>query len=578
MTGGFFIARKDLRKGEPLIAERMRREFKRQGFATPRRLETAEWVICVYPKLSATDDKVVIRKDGAFAFAVGTFFYRGRKGGAAIWRLLDDHSDGTLDWDEARGTFCAVIGLRGRLTVVLDRLGVFKVFRTHDWAAISSSFNALFATVKHPTCDHQSVYEYVFQGATYDERTVLEQIKLLDYRDAVLLDGRVSRERLSLSLDACFEETSFDAHLERNREALRDWFRIIVDGFPDKIDTALSGGYDSRLILALLRERSVSPRLHVYGASDDPDVIVATRIAASEKFALIHQDKSRYAKPTPAQFPEIVQRNCAVFDGYPSDGIFDNGADLQTRYDRAKDGAVMLNGGGGEIFRNFFYLRSASFTVRQLLWAFFSQFDPAICTPIFSEESYYEGMAEAVRHALDLRDDLLTRPQIEYLYPCLRCNYWMGRNNSINNRLGYALTPFIDQKIVQNALRIPLAYKSHGRFESALIRTLDPALARYPSSYGHDLASLPSWRRRLKGSLTLLRPCLVRRYSYRAQMRIRKAPRPFYFERRYLEAVIDPSFPLMSEFFTIARVHDDVQLNRICTLEYLLSTYRSGFA
>ena len=170
--------------------------------------------------------------------------------------------------------------------------------------------------------------------------------------------------------------------------ALNPVFDSIVNCAGDCIDTAISGGYDSRLILALLRARGVRPRLHVYGTDRDPDVRIAKQICAGEGLKLEHVDKSRL-RFTPEDRADAIERNYLYFDGYPIDGIFDSGIDLATRATRMSDGHLLLNGGGGEIFRNFYYLADRDYRIRELLYAFYSSFDPADCSEAFDESEYY---------------------------------------------------------------------------------------------------------------------------------------------------------------------------------------------
>ena len=169
--------------------------------------------------------------------------------------------------------------------------------------------------------------------------------------------------------------------------------------------------------------------------------------------------------------------------------------------------------------------------------------------------------------------DPIDRPAVEYLYPAFRCRFWTGRNTAINNRLGHALTPFLEPPIVRSALLTPLEFKQHGAFEAALIATASPAFAGYPSDYGHDFPGPVPWRRCVKDWTTLLRPPLLRRYSYRLQQRLRTRSAPYYLERTYLDALALHDFPQMSGFFRMNRVQDPLQLNRICTLEFLCRHY-----
>ena len=237
-------------------------------------------------------------------------------------------------------------------------------------------------------------------------------------------------------------------------------------------------------------------------------------------------------------------------------------------------GELMLNGGGGEIFRNFFYLPNKSYTVRQFLWSFYSQFDPRVCTGRFNETAYFRALGEKVLKTLGgLRDGVLARVDIERLYPEFRCRFWMGKNNSVNNRLGPSLTPFIDGNVVPDALHLPLSSKNFGRFEARMIREISPSLASYDTVYGHSFASDPSLKHVVKDLATFVRPPALRRYMFRLHQRRNPPPRPYWLKDDYLGRVIDLGFPFLGNLFNLSEVRSNDQYNRICTLEYLCQRY-----
>ncbi len=310
------------------------------------------------------------------------------------------------------------------------------------------------------------------------------------------------------------------------------------------IDTALSGGYDSRLIVALLFSQKCRPDIHVYGKDSDPDVIVAKRIAEGEGFPLKHIDKATGAKLPVDQAAESIARTFNAFDGAPADGIFDNGTDLATRRDRCRTGALMLNGGGGEVFRNFFYLPDRDFTVRDILWSFYSQFDPATATESFDEDAYHARLGEKIKRTIGTTNDRLTRPEVELVYPLFRCRYWMGRNNAVNSRFGSALTPFIDAALIRQTIRVPLKYKNVGRFEGRLITLASPALAAYPSDYGYAFDRAAADRGAPQGHDDLYAATdSVRRYTFRLRTRRQTASRPYFLDDAFRDAVMEPGFP-----------------------------------
>jgi asparagine synthase (glutamine-hydrolysing) len=547
--------------------------FARQGFRERRTLRLADWTLVLCRKIQALQDNLHLVDPDNFAFATGTFIYRDAIGVAALARYRDDAIRGTIDWDAAWGSYFVATGAQGRLRAHLDPLGGYKVFSASDGTFHSSSFLAAAHLAKARRLDPQGVYQYVFEGATFGSRTVFEDIRLFPTGAAVDLDGANS-EPIPTGIVAKFDRTvSRRQHVERTVETLRRSFRTLVHVFGDRIDTALSGGYDSRLILALLLDRQCRPRVHVYGRSDDADVRIARAIAQGEAFPLEIIDKSATPPVSADTFAALVERNLYAFDGTPNDGVLDNGQDLQTRLARCAGGEVMLNGGGGEIFRNFFYLPDRPFTTRELLWSFYTQFDPRGGTEGFSEAAYHRTLAEDVHETLG-GGDPIERPLVEWLYPAFRCRFWTGRNTAINSRFGHALTPFIEPAVVGSALPTPLGLKQHGAFEAALIAAIHPALAAYPSDYGHDFRGPIPWRRRVEDWATLLRPPWLRRYSYRVKHRLRAPTLPYYLNAPYRDALGLQHFQEMSRFFRIDRMRDPGQLNRICTLELLLRTYR----
>jgi asparagine synthase (glutamine-hydrolysing) len=149
----------------------------------------------------------------------------------------------------------------------------------------------------------------------------------------------------------------------------------------------------------------------------------------------------------------------------------------------------------------------------------------------------------------------------------------MGRNNGVNNGLGYALTPFIDANIVPDANAAPIRFKNSGRLEAAMIRHISPALARYDSVYGHDFAGAPPLRRILKDMTTLLRPPELRRYTYRWHKRTRDSW-PYFLRPPYLDAALEGGFAYMGRYFAVDRVMDAEHFARLCTLEYLFRRFR----
>jgi hypothetical protein len=573
---GAFVLITDNAKPDPSMVEtKARASLARQGFAEPRALRFPGATLLLCPKQVAPITNLAVFGNDDFCAATGTFIYKGETGKAgleAIYADFDAESQAKthgLAMDRLHGAFCVMLRKQSRTFAFLDRVGVYKVYRDDGGTMLSSSFLAVLECASRRRVDTQALYEYVFQGGTYGDDTLAKDIKLLSPDVLHELGNRRPAGPWPSYGVPEIAGGSLDDHAERVFATLKQEFADFARAFDGHIDTALSGGYDSRLILALLHNLNVRPDVHVYGRETDPDVVVAKRIAAGEGFPIAHIDKGTAPALPLDQAAESIARTFHVFDGAPTDGIFDNGTDLTSRQNRCRTGALMLNGGGGEVLRNFFYLPDHPFSVRQLLWSFYTQFDPTAGADRFSERAFHDRLAAKVMVTLGTTSDRLSRPQVELAYPLFRCRYWMGRNNAVNSRFGSALTPFIDDTLVRQTVTVPLAYKNVGVFEARLIALASPSLAAYPSDHGFTFDAPPPLAARLRARATYLRPPLLRRYTFRLRTRRMKPDRPYFLSQNFRDAVMEPGFPRTRRLFHADRVVEVGQFNRLCTAEYL---------
>ena len=299
---------------------------------------------------------------------------------------------------------------------------------------------------------------------------------------------------------------------------LRALFKVYAAG-GGRFHTALSGGYDSRLMLALLLDAGLDPTLYVYGDEHDDDVRVAKQIAAGEGLRLDHVDKTLQGVP-PNAARWAVERTWARFDAWKNDGLFDNGADAEDRLQRAPAGVSVLNGSAGESFRNFFYLPDGRYRPEEIVWTFYWRIDPAELTDRFDAGDYRRhGGRDAACAAGSVRGDPLERARSKRSIRCIARRYWTGRDTGLNQRFGPLLFPFMEPRVIAGTERIPIPFKDYGRLESRIIERIYPRLARYPTVYGFVPAEGPPLGYRLKMQLSLRRPPWLRRYSYRVQRR-----------------------------------------------------------
>jgi hypothetical protein len=125
-----------------------------------------------------------------------------------------------------------------------------------------------------------------------------------------------------------------------------------------------------------------------------------------------------------------------------------------------------------------------------------------------------------------------------------------------------------------------MRFKDLGVFEAALIKFIDPDLAKYPSSHGYNFydniglgvklryfarLNLPLW----------LKVYIKKHYYDQADERLTlhdgRTTLPFYLTRRYLDKIFTSKELVMSEYFHIDRIGDPQVLSRALTAELVIT-------
>jgi hypothetical protein len=568
--GGFFLvcARPEEDRAGPVTG--LQRAFAELGFAPPEIVKEEGYLFAAYPKFQSRSVNLKRYPKGDFAFVCGTCLCEG--GGLADVAAL--YKGAFPTGEKIMGQYATVLKKNGRTEIKLDPFGGYHLFYNLEARIVCSSFYAISSVLGPLTVSHQSACEYVFNGVVSGNETLFNEVKLAPIQATIIVGPHgLEIVRPTLPVTRMFASPRRDGSLRESIALLDCYFSAVARSFGDRVRCALSGGYDSRLILAFLRRHGIKPSLYVYGRVAERDVQLAGEIARGEGFPLDAIDKDDRPVIPPEEFLEVAHSNFLAIDGYGYAGIFHNGAETEEMARRVLGNTVAIHGGGGEIFRNFFYLPNREYTINELLWSFYSQFNPAACTAAFDGRSYYRGLERKVMDVLGSDEARLARPTIEWLYHSFRCRAWNGKVDSIANRYGFTAMPFLERSITEHASAIPLRWKDHGAYEAEMIRRVDSRLARYRSIYGHDFSGQPPLSRRLSDCLTHVRPPWLRRYTYRLRYSRRAGDWPVYLASRYRDAVLPGGVAVSRRLFRLNRVADPLQYTRIISLEYALRQF-----
>jgi len=289
-VGGFFYAHKLTVPDFESVRSKTRQQFQRGAFPPAIAFDTDSYILDYYPKIDYPACDHVAFDNGDFVFAVGTFIYRGGIGARAL-KLFYEQPNSLDELRSARGHFLLVMRKDRQTYLFKDAAGSYELFHTRNYGCLSTSFLGAIVAAGASTINVQETYEYVFTGVGLGDSTPFAEIRRLGLFQHMSLEPRpvIVPEDLRLVPE---EETGSRREIaQRTLDSLMEYAATLASIFGDNIKMALSGGYDSRLLLALFRRAGVTPKLFVYGASSDKDVRIAKQITEAEGIALQHVDK-----------------------------------------------------------------------------------------------------------------------------------------------------------------------------------------------------------------------------------------------------------------------------------------------
>ncbi|WP_043343380.1 hypothetical protein [Belnapia moabensis] len=565
--GGFFL----LHKRDPVALDTASRtmdgHFRAAGFPPATVREGVGYRLFHYPKILGGPTQHAVGPDGRFLACVGSLLYAGETGTAALQRLLAC-PDPAAELPRCQGQFALLAGDTRSVRILRDRSAALEVFHDEVRGAFSTSFLALARALPQRLARRQEAYEYVFHGTTLGDDTVLEGIRRLGLgAEAMVAEevriARTSRRLLPPEAAGTAEELAHDG-VEQLTTNLLGW----CGAFGGRITLALSGGYDTRLLLALCRRIGVQPRLFVYGPESSADVRIAKAIARTEGMEIDHFDKGTWCAEALEEPAARLARTYHEVDGLMYYGILDSGAEALARRRRHEGGALNLHGGAGEVFRNFFGLPERPVTAVSLARVFY-RVDSTICTAGFSEAEYAARIAGKIGEAWDEGARPASRRAAEATYPYFRCRAWFGKDLSVNAAFGHGVLPFYDPAIVDFALSLPLRHKEFGNFEARMIRLADPAIAVHRSAYGFDFTRDTPFPNAFRSWVLQRRPSWLRQRGSRGRLS-RGTPGPAPWQNGAGADPLRHGLDLVRRILRPDVVNDPTAQARIHNLAYLL--------
>jgi len=388
------------------------------------------------------------------------------------------------------------------ITVSTDRTGCGAVhYASHRGLDVISTSALALAIALRAQLDPLSVREFLGNGSVYDDRTMFAGVRRIMAGTLMTFgEGTPQMHPWADPTHAVTAPSGQRGDVRSLADALVDALKTASSAHP-RLVIDLTGGYDSRAILAAALRAGATFSTVVNGGDGDLDVIAANNIA--RVFGLNHRQlKPQIDFGNPS--PEKLRRALALTDGEADALEYASVMEVQERLSTSGDATV--NGSSGELCRGYWWdlLRLSppsgrgAFDARTVAAGRFA-FD-GFGEAILSEPgagTLVEHFAGVVERADGPFRGLSDGARLDNIYLAMRMQRWHGRMASATGRIWPCVAPFMFKGTVSAALSAPPEMRRGNRMAPRLIEHLNPKLAALPLAQGYPASPLRlsnAWR------------------------------------------------------------------------------------
>lgn len=418
--------------------------------------------------------------------AAGTFMTRNAVGNRVLETLANDPADlGSIEGAFAIAIYNAALA---SAQVITDRIGTLHVYKAQvGTSLLISTSSMVLAAMRRAQWDVIACREFLAMGTVFEQKTLFAGIEKL--RPASIYHFRNAKEQgIQKYWDlgtVLYDKAAFRGTTEGLAESLQSAFTVISKHYPSAV-LDLTGGFDSRALLAAMLAAGARFDTVVNGPADHEDVMLSKPVA--ESAGVQHHHQTPRTRST-ADWWRSAEKAFALCDGeYDAleySNVFDVHSDLAPRFD------ATINGSNGEICKGYWWELLAPYTGRK------GRFDSrrvAAGRFAFAGEhrlmaadfplTIEDHMAEVIRRVNSGLEEYPNTAQMDNVYLTLRMQRWQGRLATATNRIWPCISPFMFSQVMSQALASPPNARVRNRMSRRSIELLNPALARLPVTGG----------------------------------------------------------------------------------------------
>lgn len=430
-----------------------------------------------FSKLNIETLNHFISSSGDFAFGVGSFLVDGSYlDKEALRKVLEDFDFSTFFRSRIVGEFCVAIYKSGTLTIFVDENSNYDLYYCLDenGTAITNSYYHLALALGKSEVDKVAIAQKLFYGNILGVRSPVLGVQKLQ-----------GNQCIQWRADLGWRVLPYKRDIPHKGEDIVDYTFNRFKGISRLFDSSsvfMTGGQDSRLMLAFLLAQGFKPEL-IYGESDSPSLI--TRSNDKHIVESISKELGLpFAKKNWSENKSNYALNLEKYGEY----ILDYGynANYISTFEQC-DSELIESGYNAELFRNPDALNGFE-DKRMNLQEFISEVYLArkfrnLLSEWSELQEYMENSLLDICKEFNLDEDNLTYQDALII---LACAYYPSSANFFNlaNRFAYSFSFLGDWGASQKLARINTNRKSKSRLQILAIKSFYPTLLDF-SFFSH---------------------------------------------------------------------------------------------
>jgi asparagine synthase (glutamine-hydrolysing) len=389
--------------------------------------------------------------------------------------------------------------------VITDVVGGRHCFvRSVGGATALSTSSLLLASLGDVTLDATGCEEFLRTGIVYEDRTLFREVKKLAPATVHRFAQGKPAGAQSYWQIADLNPDAFDGEkaAEQLGEKLINAVKRISRAYPNPV-CDLTGGYDSRSVVAAFLSAGVQFETTVTGADGEADVVISKGLAKLIGAPNWHfEPGGEYALDHLKQALRLTDGECDLVE-------FARAQELHYKLSASFDAGV--SGSFGEVARGdcWWDLLFPKTGKREQV-DLYKLASKRYATDPSSPQLFPPGLGlDLVEHfavmVSRLNRGLIGWPntaQMDHAYLMLRMQRWWGRMASSADQIWPCLSPFVFRSVLDAALQSSVDARKNSRLVRHLLARLQPRLAAYPLEPGYPAMplDLKSWPRFLPAS------------------------------------------------------------------------------